>query len=281
MEEQTKEPKIFTVEADFIKHRVEASYSGDSIAKKTPKVKKPFTYNGSLWIYTVGDGSEYRCYALMPWAGYTGEIRTYTVPEGREHEEYYQSLRHDPNGFYNGMIVKWGKEDYVLVGPEVIFKAEKVEGEPMLPAVVPKKKILPSVKHQQENLQCTLTEAEIAELGRQQARAHSDIEAAEEALKSFSTGIKNKVALAQAVIKSASKKIREGYEWRFVDVTITTDYEGNVVSCTRDDTGVLYHQRPLNTTERQFAMDLEADINIDESASLKDIFPREPGEQDV
>ncbi len=120
--------------------------------------------------------------------------------------------------------------------------------------------IHPKVDHGQDNLKCILTDQELLELGRQQARALSDIEAADEELKSFSTGIKNRIALSEAAVKGFSKKIREGYEFRYVPTTVTTDYEAGLVTFVRDDTSEVISQRPLNSGERQFIMDLRADL---------------------
>lgn len=107
---------------------VTASYSGDIIAGKTSRVKLPFQYWGKRYVNTgdavPGPGKE--CYQLVPREEYKGDVRTYIVPPGREYEEYYQSLRNDPQGFYDGMLVKHGKADCVLVGPPAIFlPAEK------------------------------------------------------------------------------------------------------------------------------------------------------------
>lgn len=106
---------------------VEASYSADTIAQTTSKVKMPFKYWGKLYISTgdaiPGPGKE--CYQLVPREEYQGEIRTYHVPKGREYEEYYEERRKDPSGFYDGMLVKHGKNDCVLVGPPVTFLPQK------------------------------------------------------------------------------------------------------------------------------------------------------------
>jgi sialic acid synthase SpsE len=137
------------------------------------------------------------------------------------------------------------------------------------------KKILPKVEHQQENLKCVLTQEDLVKLGQTQAAALQEQSKNDDDFRTMQTAYKNKQATLTATIKEVSEKIRNGYEFRFIPVTVTTDYEGNLVSFTRDDTGVLYSQRILNTAEKQFKMDLQADLNPDTEASLKDTFPRE------
>jgi cellobiose-specific phosphotransferase system component IIB len=274
---------ILIVTADFLEKEVKASYSGDTIAERGSKVKRPFKSGVSQWVCVAYDGDDCGCYRLVPQAEYTGPTRTYAVPTGREYDEYYEELKKDPNGSFHGMLVKLGKKDCVLMGPVVRFRAEKPKetqepkNKPMSLVVVPKK-THPKIETSQDNLRCVLKDSELLELGRQQARALSDIEAAEEELKSFSTGIKNRVALSEATIKSVSKKIREGYEFRYVATTVTTDYAAGLVTFVRNDTGETYSQRPLNNEERQFKMDLEADMKASAQASFEEIFPKETGE---
>jgi len=121
------EARVIFVNELFLDTQVKPSYSGASIAHKVSVVAKPFKYDDKRWVCTGSEadakGDHCNCYQLVPRAEYTGEIRTYSLPEGRQYEEYYESLRNDPTGFYNGMAVKWGKKDCVLVGPEVTFTA--------------------------------------------------------------------------------------------------------------------------------------------------------------
>lgn len=135
------------------------------------------------------------------------------------------------------------------------------------------KKLNPKVEQLQENLRYTLQESDIAKLGTEQARALAEIDRAEEELKAFSTDIKSRIAHAEATVKGVSEKIRNGYEFRYIPVTITTDYENNLVTYQRDDTGEIYHSRPLNSQERQFKMDLESDMGVSTEMGLDEVFP--------
>jgi len=103
---------------------ISASYSAKRISEGKP-LRKPFKREEKLYIAISGismPGEEKaEAYQLVPRAEFTGEIRTYAVPKGRGHEEYYDSLRNDPMGFYHGMLVKRGKEECILVGPPINF----------------------------------------------------------------------------------------------------------------------------------------------------------------
>jgi hypothetical protein len=114
-------PNTVYVDKAFLKEKVEPSCSADTIAEKGSKVRNPFQYIGPRWICTGHETEGYHCYQLLKAEEWTGETRTYSVPEGREYEEYYESLRNDPNGFYHGMLVTHGKNQCVLVGPKTIF----------------------------------------------------------------------------------------------------------------------------------------------------------------
>jgi len=134
-EQAAEKPTKIYVEVDnkFLTEHVEPSCSCGTIAERGSIVKKPFAYGGKLYIATgswpAGDGLEWNCYQLMPKDDFKGETRTYSVPKGQNYEEYYESLRNDPNGFYHGMLVKRGKNDCVLVGPKISFVAKSISQE--------------------------------------------------------------------------------------------------------------------------------------------------------
>ncbi|MBA7709374.1 hypothetical protein ES703_118291 [subsurface metagenome] len=96
---------------------------------------------------------------------FTGEVRTYLAPDGQESEEYYESLRSDPLGFYHGMLVKRGKTDYVLVGPPITFVAEP-------------KDISQEISKAEQPLEAVLTEEQIdayeEEISEEQERAEEE-----------------------------------------------------------------------------------------------------------
>ncbi|MGA2160216.1 MAG: hypothetical protein ABSG90_13505, partial [Dehalococcoidia bacterium] len=109
------------VDKSFLKKKVEPSCSVETIAEKGSRVRNPFQHDGKSWICTGSGPEGYDCYQLLKAEEWTGETRTYSVPKGREYNEYYESLRNDPNGFHHGMLVTWGKSQCVLVGPKTTF----------------------------------------------------------------------------------------------------------------------------------------------------------------
>ncbi len=100
--------------------KIEGSYSADRISEGTA-VRKPVEVEGKLYLATGSGMGKVEAYQLIPREEFTGGVRTYKVPPGREYDEYYESLRNDPNGFYHGMLVKRGAHEHALVGPPIIF----------------------------------------------------------------------------------------------------------------------------------------------------------------
>jgi hypothetical protein len=108
---------------------IHASYSGDCICTGQP-VRKPFRYQCELWLAVglsgSGDGS-YRAtasaYRLLPVKLYKGTMTTY---EKKVCSDNGDTARNDPNGFYDGVVVKHGGQRYVMCGPEALF----VPGQP-------------------------------------------------------------------------------------------------------------------------------------------------------
>lgn len=111
-----------------------ASYSADVIAMEG-KVRRPFKWNDSLCICTGSAGSsltetgkqEHEVYRLVPLSMFKDVPTTYSKKVALEGGDF---ARHDPQGFYHGMIVMSGKETYVLIGPPLRFVAADVATRP-------------------------------------------------------------------------------------------------------------------------------------------------------
>lgn len=110
---------------------VRASYSGDTIAMES-KVRRPFRHAGSLWTCVGSSGrggtEQAECYRLTHLKMFTGRTTTYHEKTGTA--DGAEAARNDPNGFYDRMLVKNGKESYVLIGPPATFVAESVPERP-------------------------------------------------------------------------------------------------------------------------------------------------------
>jgi uncharacterized FlaG/YvyC family protein len=114
----------------------------------------------------------------------------------------------------------------------------------------------PIIKEGQDNLRCELTDAEKIEYGGIVSQSLLNRLTAEDELKSFQTASKNKMTILDATIKSISEKIRNGYEFRYVEIEIETNFTECLVKFIRKDTGEIYKQRPLNSEERQLMMEV-------------------------
>ncbi len=106
--------------------KLEASNSCDRISEGAA-VRKPVKFEGKLYVAASSGMGKVEAYQLVPKEEFTGKVRTYRVPKGREYDEYYDSLRNDPNGFYHGMLAKRGQVEHVLVGPPVTFVTKEAE----------------------------------------------------------------------------------------------------------------------------------------------------------
>ena len=109
----------------------------------------------------------------------------------------------------------------------------------------------------QDNLKCMLTDDELLEYGKLQARYLNDIQVAEDELATYKTAHKNKVTAIQANVNILGNRIRNGYEHRMVDTEIHVDYENDIVKFYRMDTGENYGSRRLNAEEKQHKLDLQ------------------------
>jgi hypothetical protein len=99
-----------------------SSYSADTIAERGT-IRKPFRWQGSLWV-TVrmsgsGDGQRAEAYRLLPTQFFQGTPATYGEKFGTPQRA--QAARGDAMGAYHGMLVRHGRETFVLCGPATAF----------------------------------------------------------------------------------------------------------------------------------------------------------------
>jgi hypothetical protein len=108
---------------------IHASYSADVIATNG-RVRKPFTWKNALYVCTsiVGSGlthsemEEHEAYRIVPAKVYSGPVKSYREKTGKSEDA--EDARNDPNGFYHGMTIQHGAEQFVLCGPPIRFTAE-------------------------------------------------------------------------------------------------------------------------------------------------------------
>lgn len=114
---------------------INQSYSADRIASGQP-IRKPFQHDGALWVctsitgsgLTVSGSSEHEAYRLVPGRVFAGTPTTYGARTGDLAAA--ESARNDPNGFYHGVAVKYGRDAFVLCGPPLRFVPEEVAARP-------------------------------------------------------------------------------------------------------------------------------------------------------
>jgi hypothetical protein len=106
---------------------IAASYSADRIGENKP-VRKPFNWQGSLWITTSGASRHgvncFEAYRLVHPSVFSGEATTYREKVRIDGGEF---AREDVNGFYHGMAVKHAGETLILCGPPAKFVAGQTQ----------------------------------------------------------------------------------------------------------------------------------------------------------
>jgi ParB/RepB/Spo0J family partition protein len=108
------------------------SYSGYSVFNES-RLADPFEEAGVRYVSTgdvEGSPDAKKCYRIVPRAEYNLEIRTLTPPKGVNKEAHLAAIRSDPLGPYNGAAGSYKGEEFVLVGPPVVFAPEPEQAAP-------------------------------------------------------------------------------------------------------------------------------------------------------
>jgi hypothetical protein len=88
------------------------SYSADILSVK--KIRKPFEYDGKLWVSTV--------------AGVTkGDFYEYVQAQQVVLKSQYKGKTHGDRTRYDGLLVKQGRNEYVLTGPSITLIPQSME----------------------------------------------------------------------------------------------------------------------------------------------------------
>ncbi len=109
---------------------INASYSGDRIGERKP-IRRPFEWQGSLWVCVgmvlpgrdTNKPIEATAYRLIPKRFFGGKSIDYA--ERTATEDLCAAARNDSMGFYHGVAVKRGKEEFILCGPPALFVQAK------------------------------------------------------------------------------------------------------------------------------------------------------------
>lgn len=107
------------------------------------------------------------------------------------------------------------------------------------------------ITHGKRTLPVRLNDDELLEQARKMAEASEAAEAAEQARKQVTTQYKAEEEEARGKEKAARTLMRNGYEYRPVDITVTKDWDEKTVTIRRDDTGEIVEFREMNNSELQ------------------------------
>ncbi|MDM7912559.1 MAG: hypothetical protein QUS09_05625, partial [Methanotrichaceae archaeon] len=105
-----------------------------------------------------------------------------------------------------------------------------------------------------ESLKCVLTDREKLELGEKQAKDFAELERLADRLKDVTSQIKSQMKEVEARLKATAETIRNGYQYRDVDVIKVIGFE--TVKYYRGDTGECYRERALMPSERQMVLEV-------------------------
>jgi hypothetical protein len=113
---------------------ISASYSADRICEGK-SIRKPFQWRGSLWLCvgSIGRGlaitkeHEFSAFRLMPLRCFPGEAISYASRSAAV--DSGATARENPLGFYHGIVVKHGRDQFVMCGPEATFMADENQHE--------------------------------------------------------------------------------------------------------------------------------------------------------
>jgi len=125
--------------------------------------------------------------------------------------------------------------------------SKKKEAEIVTPTEEPRIKL----SHGKRTLPVRLTDDELLNQARKMAEASEAAEAAEQARKQATTQYKAEEEEARGKEKAARTLMRNGYEYRPVDITVTKDWDQKTVTVSRDDTGEIVEFREMSNSELQ------------------------------
>ena len=113
-----------------------------------------------------------------------------------------------------------------------------------------KKKSRISEQTVKTHLKCKLSVEEVAEASENTARLVQEKAVQEADKKSAMAGFKARIDAAEAGIVSESNKVRDKYEYRDVECTVTRDYEKKTIKKVRSDTEETIEDRKMTLGEK-------------------------------
>lgn len=111
-----------------------------------------------------------------------------------------------------------------------------------------------------KELECELSDAEMLVLGKELARANTDLEEQEERKKEVTKQLAADVEAARNTAVSLSRRLNRGTEYRKVECREVSDIVDLMVYTYRTDTGELVTKRVMELHERQIALDFREQV---------------------
>ena len=108
------------------------------------------------------------------------------------------------------------------------------------------------------NLECKLSDIDIAKLGKELATIHSEKNRIESRMKSYQSQCKADIAQCNATIQSISERVNTGKEFRDVECRIFYDFNSGTKEFIRVDTGEIVRTERISDAEIQEELDLRA-----------------------
>jgi hypothetical protein len=109
-----------------------------------------------------------------------------------------------------------------------------------------------------ESLKCDLSREEIEAAGGDLARSIQEVGIIEEERKSVNDQYKARIASKDSDISRFAALVRNKYEFRQVDCTLTYDFIRCLVTKVRTDTGEILEERAMRDSERQMGLPIES-----------------------
>lgn len=116
-----------------------------------------------------------------------------------------------------------------------------------------KKKVQDKIRETEisENLKCMLTEDELKQASETTARLIQEKTQLEKDKKSTMASFKAKIEAADAGIIDFSNKIRDKYEYRYVDCLKHQNFTTGTIKVIRTDTQAIFEDRKMTVREKQ------------------------------
>jgi hypothetical protein len=130
------------------------------------------------------------------------------------------------------------------------------------------------IKKVTEYLRHEFSDAELLEMGSEQAQAHSRLGEIELEFDSVKSSFKSRTAAVEATIGTLSRNINNRFEMRLIECVLEYDKPHvGAVTYIRTDTGEVVRERPMTDKERQMDLPLDGEQSQQNIAGFFDPAP--------